>query len=69
MQKRALEQERDRRQRDVRVGADVEALPWREIHATQVVVKNEWPDQLTQGAGEGAAHEKATHVALTGFDH
>jgi hypothetical protein len=69
VQEGALEQVGQGRQRDVGMRSHVESLPRREVHTTEVVVKDEGADQLARRRGQHAPHEETADVAGTRDDH
>jgi hypothetical protein len=64
----ALEQVRHRRQRDVRVRADIDPVAGRQLRRAHVVEEDERADGALGGKGQGATHAESAQVARAGLD-
>jgi len=64
----ALEEVRDRRELDVRVGRHVHPPPGRELDRTHVVEKYERPDATVLHRRKGASNGESRDVARSGED-
>ena len=58
-----------RRQPDMRVRAHVDALAGQEFDRAELIEEDEWPDHLTPGRRQRAAHFEPAQIAGAGNDN
>ena len=68
MVEQTLEQIRHRRQSDMRVRANIDAVTGQELRRAHLVEKDEWADHLALWRWQGAAHFEIAQIARTGHD-
>lgn len=68
MLERAVEQIRDRGQRNMRVRPHIDAGSRGELRRPQMIEKNERPDHLPGWNGQNPPHHESAKVALSAID-
>ena len=63
-----FEQIRDRRNSDMRMRANLDALSWRQLRGAHVIKKNEGPDQLASRRRQGTSNREFAQVLFRGLD-